>query len=216
MKKQKFFRGDLVQIADDLGASMRHFDKGCKAIVLGTYSELCNDNNNVDDYQLYILPNKGACSWYRTPQLTLIEPNRYDLLPKKNRTRLNWEAQQERDNNGVSLNSIQHPEGNPVPDDHEINPDSLETVEIDIPINERIKELARQAGFNDFPNDVNGVWITDGYWEEELERFAELVAEQTHTNNKAKWYQEGYEAGQRDERERIKQEERRNVEGRTE
>jgi hypothetical protein len=36
--------------------------------------------------------------------------------------------------NGVSLNSIQHPEGNPVPDDHEINPDSLETMEIDIPV----------------------------------------------------------------------------------
>ena len=33
-----------------------------------------------------------------------------------------------------------------------------------------------------------------------LHRFAELVAEQTHINNKAKWYQEGYEAGQRDER----------------
>ena len=45
-------------------------------------------------------------------------------------------------------------------------------------MNERIKELARQAGFNDFPNDVNGVWITDGYWEEELERFAELVRQE--------------------------------------
>jgi hypothetical protein len=33
--------------------------------------------------------------------------------------------------------------------------------------------------------------------------------------NKAKWYQEGYEAGQRDERERIKQKERSNVEGKT-
>jgi hypothetical protein len=42
-------------------------------------------------------------------------------------------------------------------------------------MNERIKELARQAGFNDFPNDENGVWITDGYWNEELERFADLV-----------------------------------------
>ena len=68
-------------------------------------------------------------------------------------------------------------------------------------MNERITKLARQAGFSDFPNDENGVWITDGYWDEQLERFAELVAEQTHTNNKAKWYQEGYEAGQRDERE---------------
>ena len=42
-------------------------------------------------------------------------------------------------------------------------------------MNERIKELARQAGFNDFPNDENGVWITDGYRNKELERFAELV-----------------------------------------
>ncbi len=42
-------------------------------------------------------------------------------------------------------------------------------------MNERIKELARQAGFNDFPDDENGVWITDGYWSEQLERFAELV-----------------------------------------
>ena len=41
-----------------------------------------------------------------------------------------------------------------------------------------IKELAHQAGFNDFPNDENGVWITDGYWDEELKRFAELILEQ--------------------------------------
>jgi hypothetical protein len=39
-----------------------------------------------------------------------------------------------------------------------------------------IKELAHKAGFNDFPNDENGVWITDGYRDEELKRFAELVS----------------------------------------
>lgn len=73
-----------------------------------------------------------------------------------------------------------------------------------------IKSLAKQAGY--LP-DMFGI----GHWDmPECKRFAELVAEQTHTNNKAKWYQEGYEAGQRDERERIRQEERRNVEGRTE
>jgi hypothetical protein len=38
----------------------------------------------------------------------------------------------------------------------------------------------------------------------------------TNIINKAKWYQEGYEAGQRDERERIKQKERSSVEGKTE
>ena len=64
-------------------------------------------------------------------------------------------------------------------------------------MNERIKELADQAGL------YVGVQVAHGV---ELERFAELVAEQTHTNNKAKWYQEGYEAGQRDEQERIKKE----------
>jgi hypothetical protein len=42
-------------------------------------------------------------------------------------------------------------------------------------MDEQLKELARQAGFSDFPNDDNGVWITDGYWDEQLERFAELV-----------------------------------------
>jgi len=60
-----------------------------------------------------------------------------------------------------------------------------------------IKELAEQAGICESITN-KGVWIAHA---EELERFAELVAEQTHTNNKAKWYQEGYEAGQRDERE---------------
>jgi len=35
---------------------------------------------------------------------------------------------------GITLTSIAHPEGDPVPDDHEINPDSLETMEIDIPV----------------------------------------------------------------------------------
>ena len=98
MKEQKFFRGDLVQVADDLGASMRHFTKGCKAIVIGTYAELCYDDTNVDDYSIYILPRGGTTSWYHTNQLTLIEASRYDLLPKNDRTRLNWEAQQRRDN----------------------------------------------------------------------------------------------------------------------
>ena len=97
MKKQKFFRGDLVQIADDLGRSMRHFEKGCQAIVIGSYAELCSDKESVDDLCLYILPAEGEISWYHSHHLTLIEPNRYDLLPKSNRIRLNWEAQQARD-----------------------------------------------------------------------------------------------------------------------
>jgi len=37
-----------------------------------------------------------------------------------------------------------------------------------------IIKMAREAGFMDA--DKNGVWITDGYWDDELRRFAELLA----------------------------------------
>jgi len=37
-----------------------------------------------------------------------------------------------------------------------------------------IIKMAREAGFMD--TDKNGVWITDGYWDDELRRFAALVA----------------------------------------
>ena len=40
--------------------------------------------------------------------------------------------------------------------------------------------------------------VMDETCKDPLHRFAGLVAEQTHTNNKARWYQEGYEAGQHD------------------
>ena len=63
-----------------------------------------------------------------------------------------------------------------------------------------IIELSEQAGLA-YKTPNGKYWIDAGYPDVHLERFAELVAEQTHTNNKAKWYQEGYEAGQRDERE---------------
>jgi hypothetical protein len=77
---------------------------------------------------------------------------------------------------GVQLKSVHHPEGNGVEPDG-LNPDSLETMEIERPMNERLKELSRQAGFKNW-----------GY-DEELERFAELVRQ--------------------DEREQIKQENQR-------
>ena len=38
---------------------------------------------------------------------------------------------------------------------------------------EEIIRMAREAGFEVYETDV---WITDGWWTEELERFAALVA----------------------------------------
>ena len=52
----KFFPGDLVFIADDLGASMSHFSKGQDAIVLYSYSMKYTPSAKSDkDFGLYLL-----------------------------------------------------------------------------------------------------------------------------------------------------------------
>jgi hypothetical protein len=73
-------------------------------------------------------------------------------------------------NDGVELKVVPHPEGDPLPDDFEFNSESLETVEIDIPMNEPIKELAEQAGIT--LSDRDGWWVA---YDEDLERLVELA-----------------------------------------
>jgi len=67
---QKFQKGDLVMIAEDLGPCKSHFTSGCKAIVL---------EFGWNSYSVYI-ENEGAVAWYEEYELTLIEPNRLDML----------------------------------------------------------------------------------------------------------------------------------------
>ncbi len=75
---QKFHKGDLVKIADDLGELMRHFKSGTEAIVDYSY----NDRYGGCDTKSYSLTfrNGTTCSWYEESQLELIEKNRIDLL----------------------------------------------------------------------------------------------------------------------------------------
>ena len=75
---------------------------------------------------------------------------------------------------GVQLKCAHHPEGDGVVPES-LNPDSLETIEIEIPMNERIKELAVQAGLEEF---ADGDWSSLNWPDvraEHLERFAQLV-----------------------------------------
>ena len=72
---------------------------------------------------------------------------------------------------GVQLKCAHHPEGDGV-EPEGLNPDSLDTVEIEIPMNERLKELAEQVGAT-IHKAMHGEAIS--FLENDLERFAELV-----------------------------------------
>lgn len=94
---QKFFKGDLVQVGE-MPESMSHFSGNCQAIVMGTYAEQYGGSQRSEHhYTLFILKKEGASSWYNENQLTLIEPDRFDLLPENHYSRKVWEAKQLRD-----------------------------------------------------------------------------------------------------------------------
>lgn len=93
---QKYFKGDLVQVGE-MPSYMDHFDGNCKAIVLYTYAEAYGGGAREEkQYCLHIL-RRGEVSWYEEGQLTLIEPDRFDLLPKRSVHRKVWEAKKARE-----------------------------------------------------------------------------------------------------------------------
>ena len=96
---QKFFKGDLVQVGE-MPIYMSHFEGNCEAIVLYTYAEQYGWGEATSDkeYSLFILKRgeRGEVSWYHEDQLTLIAPDRFDLLPAGNVHRKVWEAKQQR------------------------------------------------------------------------------------------------------------------------
>ena len=68
---------------------------------------------------------------------------------------------------------------------------------------EAVIHMAREAGFEVYETDV---WITDGWWTEELERFAALVAA-TERNKLAAWMMsQGYATGHGDSIEKLLEE----------
>jgi hypothetical protein len=92
---QKFFNGDLVQIGE-MPECMRHFKGNCKAIVLYTFAEQYGGGARQEKQYCLYIPRKGDVAWYMENQLTLIEPDRFDLLPKNHINRRVWEAKKAR------------------------------------------------------------------------------------------------------------------------
>jgi hypothetical protein len=99
---QQFFKGDLVKVGE-MPKYMSHFIGNCEAIVLGTYSEICGRGTPRHDkeYQLFILKRgeRGESAWYEESQLSLLQINRLDLLPKTSIHRMVAEAKAARDDN---------------------------------------------------------------------------------------------------------------------
>lgn len=78
---------------------------------------------------------------------------------------------------GVALKSVHHPENDGVVPES-LNAESLETAEIEIPMNKRLKELAEQAGLMPMwvcVNEPTGSQMIKPIDEQTIERFAELV-----------------------------------------
>lgn len=83
---QKFFAGDLVYVKDNQ-----------QAIVLHSYAEHYDSTRrNTSEFGLYLIKDDRTQSWFSESQLTLIEANRFDLLPATNIIRLNHEAKMNR------------------------------------------------------------------------------------------------------------------------
>jgi hypothetical protein len=94
---QKFFHGDLVHVKPH--PAMRSDPQGCKAIVLHSYAERYSGQyKDTTDLALYLLGNQsGFSAWHDENLLTLIEPNRLDMLPDNDIFRKNHDAKQARD-----------------------------------------------------------------------------------------------------------------------
>jgi len=91
MLKQKFRRGNLVRIADDLGESMSHFTNGCNAIIIGTYSQL-HGGFDIDSYQIMFPETGDTCAWYNEWQLTLIDDGGEYLIERALENKLKHNA----------------------------------------------------------------------------------------------------------------------------
>ncbi len=70
--KQKFKRGDVVRVADDLGDSMQHFHgKGEISHIVGSYKDQYGGGDNGEPSYTLLFTDGGESSWYDESQLTL-------------------------------------------------------------------------------------------------------------------------------------------------
>jgi|688.fasta_scaffold728099_2 hypothetical protein len=91
---QKFFHGDLVVI-DGLGSRRNRGN----AIVLSSCAEESHDHGRVaqKNFNVYLLNEDNTLAWIHEDEMTLVEPDRLDLIPETNFLRRVMDAKKARD-----------------------------------------------------------------------------------------------------------------------
>ena len=76
---QKFLRGQLVYIKEDLPSYMRFFPNGMYAIIGGSYSDKYGGDNH-KEYTIYYQSEQSgkllSCSWFEEDNIVLIDSDR--------------------------------------------------------------------------------------------------------------------------------------------
>lgn len=93
---QKFNKGDLVQIAKDLGQTMSHFKSDQKAIVSYSYADKYGGGVDECGHEYGLVFSNGSTSaWYYEHQLELIAKDKWSLAEewmKKRNVRIEKES----------------------------------------------------------------------------------------------------------------------------
>lgn len=72
--KQKFFRGDRVRIVKKLPPYKSHFLADAEVIVCHSYFDHYGGHEqDKHTYGVFILPNRGHCSWYAEDELVMVK-----------------------------------------------------------------------------------------------------------------------------------------------
>ncbi len=97
---QKYKRGDVVHIAEDLGPCMSHFESGADVIVMYSYlDKYGGDEDDEPQYGVMFCENGSEVAWYHEPQLTFLRHGGEEEIAKvraarklreKSETNLEW------------------------------------------------------------------------------------------------------------------------------
>jgi hypothetical protein len=90
---QKFKRGDVVHIAENLGRMMDYFEKDKDVVILYSYNDKFG-GGGTKDYHVMFLDDGHECAWYKEYQLTFLRHGGEDLIVEIKNARVEREKKE--------------------------------------------------------------------------------------------------------------------------